>query len=440
MKKLIAFAAIVAIFCVSQPAKAGIDMFDSIDGDTVQSVTDEGSAYKIIAKVYFEGSRVIDPKDTASSIDGHLDATRNFDILIKKASDRFGQYTVLSSSSYQVTEIREINVIDSDLIRPLFMILNITADKTTFDQDFLFKVRLKDNNGEEVDDSVGIQLCRYVAAADVVDYCDPFKDEERIKERQNGTVEIKMGTDIALFVHDLELYRTIEGEEDERISVTKDEHSSGSDMLTIDGDGGTIVLSITDDDYSPYWLDVFVTLEAEMTGTFFLKYGQFASPQFTVGPPEEEGQDDNDDTEDLETPCDDFDLDGVCDDIDNCFDVQNPDQADNIDGDGLGDACDDVDDSILPEDPEPEVADVIMPTPEAPEAVQQPVDEEDVVEEAEDNVSADTTASDADAALASWYDGGDCSLLPHAASGTAGPIALIVFAVILPLAIMRKRK
>src|SRR5262245_60591959 len=35
----------------------------------------------------------------------------------------------------------------------------------------------------------------------------------------------------------------------------------------------------------------------------------------------------------------DFDLDGVPDELDNCFDGSNPDQLDS-DGDGLGDACD----------------------------------------------------------------------------------------------------
>ena len=39
-------------------------------------------------------------------------------------------------------------------------------------------------------------------------------------------------------------------------------------------------------------------------------------------------------------PCTDTDGDGICDNIDNCVNVSNPDQAD-IDNDGLGDACDD---------------------------------------------------------------------------------------------------
>ena len=37
----------------------------------------------------------------------------------------------------------------------------------------------------------------------------------------------------------------------------------------------------------------------------------------------------------------DIDQDGINDDIDNCIETYNPDQAD-IDGDGMGDACDPV--------------------------------------------------------------------------------------------------
>lgn len=47
----------------------------------------------------------------------------------------------------------------------------------------------------------------------------------------------------------------------------------------------------------------------------------------------------------LRETCIDIDSDGVCDEVDNCQDYANPDQAD-VDGDGQGDACD-----VCPEDP-----------------------------------------------------------------------------------------
>ena len=42
----------------------------------------------------------------------------------------------------------------------------------------------------------------------------------------------------------------------------------------------------------------------------------------------------------------DIDQDGVNDDIDNCIETYNPDQAD-IDGDGMGDACDPCDNANI---------------------------------------------------------------------------------------------
>jgi cysteine-rich repeat protein len=49
-----------------------------------------------------------------------------------------------------------------------------------------------------------------------------------------------------------------------------------------------------------------------------------------------------------EFTCLDFDLDGVCDDEDNCFDLENTEQ-DDADGDGVGDICDNCPDVFNPE-------------------------------------------------------------------------------------------
>lgn len=467
MRKIIALSALAIALCLSSPAAAETDFFASIDGSPFRGVTGTSDSYEAIVKLYFKGD---------ARLSYQLDEYSNF--LVETSPDGQAPFRMLgpgaisgiwidengdtqTAATMSMIEVMTVQQVESHedgktWYYPSSVTIKLILKKTEFDKDFIFRVQFKNKDYQLEDRSEPVTFCSHPDTAEAVDFCNPFKGQPRVAAQDDGTVEVRIGTDSDISKDGFALYKELNDGED---LIASGLDSDTQEQCTVNDTSPDVInvcsASGTDAQHA---YDIVAIIDEGEIGTFFLTYGSVESERFTI---DEESTEDN-------TPCDDFDLDGACDDVDTCIDVINPEQTDT-DGDGDGDACDDDDDGdgvfdisdncplvenadqidddedsigdacdpeVAIED-ESTVADIVMPEPQAPQAAQDPADEAEEADDV-DAENADDTLSASE--QASWYDDGDCSLTPYAGSGAAGPIALIVFATLIPMAIIRKRK